>query len=84
VIIFTGAGEKAFVVGSDLKKIQEASMVDVLNRDLRKLWTEIEQLPKPTIADVNGYLYWGRARVGSFAIFAWLIQKQNLLLRMLN
>lgn len=59
VIVFTGEGDKAFAAGSDLRKIHESSMVEILDRDIRKLWIEVEQAPKPTIAAINGYCIGG-------------------------
>jgi enoyl-CoA hydratase len=59
VVVFTGAGEKAFAAGSDLRKIQSSTMVEVLSRNIRKLWIEVEQSPKPTIAAVNGFCIGG-------------------------
>jgi enoyl-CoA hydratase len=55
VVMFTGAGERAFAAGADLRKLQQSSMVQVLDRDLRKLWIDVEQSPKPTIAVINGF-----------------------------
>lgn len=56
VIIITGAGDKAFCAGADLK--ERASLTPVQVREyiytIRNLFTAIEQLPKPVIAAVNG------------------------------
>ncbi len=61
VIILTGAGEKAFVAGGDIKAMVDVSVQwardfailaqDVLNR--------IEELSKPVIAAINGYALGG-------------------------
>jgi len=56
VIIITGAGQKAFCAGADLK--ERASMDELQVKDfiftIRNLFTSIELLNKPVIAAVNG------------------------------
>ncbi len=56
VVIITGAGEKAFCAGADLK--ERAGMSDEMVRKfiftIRNLFTSIENLNKPVIAAVNG------------------------------
>jgi enoyl-CoA hydratase/carnithine racemase len=56
VIIITGAGEKAFCAGADLK--ERATLSDIQVKEfiftIRNLFTAIEQLNKPVIAAVNG------------------------------
>lgn len=56
VIIITGAGEKAFCAGADLKERATLSPVQVkaFIFTIRNLFTAIEQLSKPVIAAVNG------------------------------
>ena len=61
VVILTGAGEKAFVAGTDIKELTE------LNAETGKQFSEggqsvfnlIENLGKPVIAAVNGYALGG-------------------------
>jgi len=56
VVIITGAGEKAFCAGADLK--ERAGMTQTQVKEyiftIRNLFTEIENLNKPVIAAVNG------------------------------
>jgi len=56
VIIITGAGEKAFCAGADLKERATLSPLEVKQfiYTIRNLFTTIEYLPKPVIAAVNG------------------------------
>jgi len=56
VVIITGAGDRAFCAGADLKERTTLSPVQVKEFifTIRNLFTAIEQLPKPVIAAVNG------------------------------
>lgn len=58
VAILTGAGEKAFCAGGDLKEMVESSMT-VPPRDLYALPYDTIELSKPTIAAVNGVAFAG-------------------------
>ncbi len=55
-VIVTGAGEKAFCAGADLKERTAMDPVEVKKFifTIRNLFTAIEQLNKPVIAAVNG------------------------------
>jgi len=56
VIIVTGAGDRAFCAGADLK--ERATLTPVQVKEfiftIRSLFADIENLPKPVIAAVNG------------------------------
>ncbi len=56
VVIITGAGEKAFCAGADLKERITLSELEVRRfiYTIRTLFTDIESLNKPVIAAVNG------------------------------
>ena len=56
VVIVTGAGEKAFCSGADLKERATYSEIQVREFifTIRNLFTAIESLPQPVIAAVNG------------------------------
>ncbi|ACL05480.1 Enoyl-CoA hydratase/isomerase [Desulfatibacillum aliphaticivorans] len=56
VIIITGAGDRAFCAGADLKERATLTPVQVKEfiYTIRNLFTDIENLPKPVIAAVNG------------------------------
>jgi enoyl-CoA hydratase len=61
VVILTGAGEKAFVAGADIKYmsglgVQEAKAWGALGHEAGRL---LEAMPKPTIAAVNGFALGG-------------------------
>ena len=61
VIVITGAGDKGFCVGLDLKSVRGISAVDGMNLSLlgQKLTKKIEELRKPVIAAINGYALGG-------------------------
>jgi enoyl-CoA hydratase/carnithine racemase len=55
-VIVTGAGEKAFCSGADLKerRTMTEQQVQQYIRTIRDTFTELERLPKPVIAAING------------------------------
>ena len=59
VVIFTGAGDKAFSVGADLKEFEVAPLTsDEMGVDC-PVMQAFEALGKPTIAAINGYTVTG-------------------------
>ena len=60
VVVFTGAGDKAFIAGADIAEF--AGRTALTQRDVmlgRSLFTAIDTFPKPIIAMVNGYCLGG-------------------------
>jgi enoyl-CoA hydratase len=60
VVVFTGAGDKAFIAGADIGEF--AGRTAVTQRDVmtgRSLFTAIDTFPKPVIAMINGYCLGG-------------------------
>src|SRR3954468_16715307 len=56
VVVFTGAGDKAFVAGADIAEF--AGRTAIMQREVmlgRSLFTALENFPKPIIAMGNGY-----------------------------
>jgi enoyl-CoA hydratase len=61
VVLLTGAGEKAFVGGADIKYMQSLGVLEA------RRWAELGQgcanllevMPKPTVAAINGYALGG-------------------------
>ncbi len=59
VLIVTGAGDKVFVSGADVRTLLARTTRDVLEAGNNRLFREIEELPIPTIAAVNGFALGG-------------------------
>jgi len=60
VVIFTGAGDKAFIAGADIGEF--AGRTAMMQRHVmtaRSLFTAIDTFPKPVIAMINGYCLGG-------------------------
>ena len=65
VIILTGAGEKAFVAGADIKKMQSMGPEEALEfgKAGQQMTLTIENSPKPVIAAVNGFALGGGCEI---------------------
>ena len=59
VVVFTGAGEKAFVAGADIAQVRTYTLHTALSSDLQRLYDDVEAFEKPTIAAVNGFALGG-------------------------
>lgn len=62
VVIITGAGEKAFVAGADITEFKGATpmiMEERASTTGQQLFTDIENLPMPVIAMINGFCLGG-------------------------
>ncbi len=65
VIILTGAGDKAFVAGADIKNMQSMEPGDALKfgKSGQQMTLTIENSPKPVIAAVNGFALGGGCEI---------------------
>ncbi len=59
LVVFTGAGEKAFAAGADISELRDRTMLDALTSSMQRFYDEIEDYEKPTIAAVNGFALGG-------------------------
>lgn len=58
-VIITGAGEKSFAAGADLRWLLERPSVEALDPGAQGILNELENSTKPIIAAVNGYALGG-------------------------
>lgn len=58
-VVFTGAGDDAFVAGADINELAVRTPVDGLAGPLQRLFETIATFTKPTVAAVNGYAFGG-------------------------
>jgi len=61
VVVLTGAGVRAFVAGADIGEYAEQSheAFDEYQRSSRRLFSSLDDFPKPVIGAVNGYALGG-------------------------
>src|SRR4051794_37280828 len=71
VVILTGAGERAFSVGSDLRQRHNMTKEDWLRQrqDFDRTLYTLRQLRKPVFAAVNGIAYGGGCELGQSTDF---------------
>ncbi len=64
-LLITGAGEKAFCAGADLKerRTMPAERVPHFVRNIRALMDDVEAMPQPTVAVVGGFAFGGGAEL---------------------
>lgn len=60
-VLITGAGERAFCAGADLKerRTMPPELVPVFVRNIRRTMDDFEALPQPTLGCVNGFAFGG-------------------------
>lgn len=80
IVIFTGAGEKAFSVGADLKERKSLSNEEVKRNiyKINEVFNAIDQLPQPTIALINGYAFGGGMELALACDFRIVAEKTLL------
>lgn len=59
VIIITGAGDKAFAAGADIKEMATLSYSEAYNKRVLNGWEALRSVRKPLIAAINGYALGG-------------------------
>src|SRR5256714_5300039 len=77
VVILTGAGERAFSVGSDLRQRKDMTKEDWLRQrqDFDRTLYTLRQLRKPIFAAVNGIAYGGGSEIAQSTDF--IIASEN-------
>ena len=74
-VVFTGAGEKAFVAGADINQLRHYTIEAGLVSDMQRLYDEVEAFEKPTIAAVNGFALGGGCEL-AMACDIWIAAEQ--------
>jgi enoyl-CoA hydratase len=64
VVVFTGAGDKAFIAGADIGEFADRTVIEQRTAMTgRRLFDEIAAFPRPTIAMINGFALGGGCEV---------------------
>ena len=58
-VVFTGAGDRAFAAGADITQLRDYTLHTGLAAEMQRLYDEVEEFEKPTIAAVDGYALGG-------------------------
>lgn len=80
VVVITGAGEKAFVAGADIKEMSEMTAFEghAFGRTGQRVMLLIEQMKKPVIAAVNGFALGGGLELALACDFIYASEKAKL------
>mmetsp|Transcript_16050 Transcript_16050/g.13645 ORF Transcript_16050/g.13645 Transcript_16050/m.13645 type:complete len:228 (-) Transcript_16050:26-709(-) len=75
-IVITGAGEKAFAAGADIKEMNSRqTMAEVCKENMLGFWQDLAQIKKPVIAAVNGYALGGGCELAMMCDIALASEK---------
>jgi enoyl-CoA hydratase len=80
VVVITGAGEKAFVAGGDIKEMSgmDPAAARAFSQRGHRLINSMEQMKKPIIAAVNGYALGGGLELALACDFIYASEKARL------
>jgi enoyl-CoA hydratase len=80
VVVLTGAGEKAFVAGADIKEMSQMNSFEGHQFGLKgqRVMLSIEKMSKPVIAAVNGYALGGGLELALACDFIYASEKAKL------
>ncbi|EER08882.1 conserved hypothetical protein [Perkinsus marinus ATCC 50983] len=75
-IVITGAGEKAFAAGADIKEMNSRqTMAEVYKQNMLAFWQDLANVKKPVIAAVNGYALGGGCELAMMCDIALASEK---------
>ena len=79
-LIFTGAGDKAFIAGADITEMADKTAMEALKfAELgHRLCDTLEQMTKPVIAAVNGYALGGGCELAMACDFVYASENATL------
>ncbi|MCD5361212.1 enoyl-CoA hydratase-related protein [Chromobacterium aquaticum] len=66
VVVLCGAG-RAFAAGADLAELADCGSIELMQRQVHKLWQAIADCPQPVIAAVTGYALGGGCELAMHA-----------------
>ncbi len=80
VLILTGAGDKAFVAGADIREISELNTLSakMFAEKCQRILGRLQNLPIPVIAAVNGYALGGGCEIMLACDFAYASETATL------
>lgn len=81
VLVITGAGEKGFSAGFD---VRDAANAQIVSPKGQEVWTRIDRFPKPVIAAINGYAFGGGCELAMAATFRIIQEGAKIGLTELN
>lgn len=79
-VIITGAGDKAFMSGTDVKELGERTVVNNIDTVAYRhsIFYHIENLKIPTIAAINGYAFGGGCEISMLCTFRFAAQEAKM------
>lgn len=79
-VIFTGAGDRSFSTGADLKERKTMSEAQVRQfiYKIRSVFDMVEELPQPTIAAINGFCFGGGFEMALSCDFRYAVNSAML------
>ena len=80
VVVITGAGDRAFVAGADIREFQPLSAMEAwrFSQEIHEVYSRLERMPKPVIAAVNGFALGGGCELMMACDFAYASDRARI------